>query len=287
MTANSAGGTITNYTISFHSRSSPFFLQGRMCRMRTVVLLSLCLAISTAPLRVATAGAISGEVTNPDQCKGVQVLLRARQDPRRPKVVPASFDAVTGKFRAEGLPEGRYDLRLLIPNGMLDGVDLSLDPPDPEAEPVTPGDQEAIRAVIVALPAAFMDTQRPIFIRGNSIHARALVELIRHREFHSGKPGEIIWRVEVWSFEKRTGAWVKTANKPVVCRVRVPHEMPAKQFHDLAWLFSPDLGGFDVGAGRDVEGISVTIPQPDRSCGKIAGSVKKQIEDHRKLQIEN
>jgi len=242
------------------------------------------LAAGAPSAEVVKAGAISGKVTNPKQCKGVRALMRIGPGvkfPSRPKVISGDYDPATGEFKLENLPDGQYDLRLLIDRGMLDGVDLRLDPPKHGAKSFGLKDEEAIREVIANLPSKFVDTCRPIIIHGSGSRARVLVEKIRHTAFHSGRAGETIWRVEVWSFEKRTGAWVKTANRPVICRVRVPQEMKAERFHDLTWLFSPELGGFEIGEEREIKNLSVTVPKPEDRRGKLPGSVKKQIEADR------
>ena len=238
---------------------------------------------------VSDDGSISGKITNPKECKGVQALMRRGRGvkfPSRPKVIDGKYDSKTGEFRFENLPTGQYDLRLQLKDALLDGVDMRIGPMLPGEKPFKPEDAQAIKEVIANLPAKFVDICRPIFVKGNGPRARALVEKIRYTRFHSGKKGELIWRVEVWSFEKQTGVWVKTGNRPVICRLRVPNEMKAKEFHDMTWFFSAELGGFEIGDERAIEGISVTVPKPELRRGKTPGSVEKQIEEHKKKQSE-
>ena len=244
-------------------------------------------AASEPAVTPAPTGAISGKVTkNPEQCLGVQLIVRSPQGPKRNEVIAAAYDKSTGRFRAENLPDGTYDLRILIEGGMLDGVDMRLPAYDPSIKfPVfTPKDAEAIREAIANLPEAFADIRRPIVIRGKGRDAKALVEKIRCREFHSGGKGEIIWRVEIWTFEKHTGVWVKVKNRPVICRLRVPGPMAVEKFEKLIWIFAPDLGGLEIVGGHSIEGISVTMAKPDVSRGKVAGSVMRQVEEFKKQQ---
>ena len=238
--------------------------------------------------QAAGAGSIGGKIVNPDRCKGIQALLRAGEGiryPSRPRVFRGSFDNTTGEFTMSNLPDGRYDLRILVDGGMFEGVDMSLDSDGAAEKPFPAKHEKAIREAIANLPAAFADVQRPFVFRGSDAEARVLVETIRHRAFHSGKQGETIWRIEVWTFENRTGAWVKTRNRPVICRLRIPKDMTAKKFRALTWLFSPDIAGIEVSADHLAQGLTITIPKADTSQGKAPGSVSKQIEEHEKQTL--
>ena len=267
-----------------------------MRRMMRVVLAVLLLAGGPGK---AFADSISGKVTNPKKCSGVQVLLRKGSGfnkPYAPKVFPAKYSAATGAFRAENLPEGRYDLRLLVPGGWVDTVDMRLEEAE-GGDPFNEEDEKAIREFIANYPQSFADIFRPIFMRGNARCAKVLVEKIRARGFHSGKGGEIIWRVEVWAFEKHTGAWVRgRRSMEVVSRLRVfavdsKHHRRGSQVHTTAeefkgmvWLFSPANGGLEVDAVEPVADLEVTVPELTAKWGKAAGSVQRQIEAYRKKE---
>ena len=58
--------------------------------------------------------------------------------------------------------------------------------------------------------------------------------------------------------------------------------MPAETFRDMVLLFDPEIGGLDVAEEESVEGLTVTIPEPDPRLGKTPGSVARQIEEDRK-----
>jgi len=235
------------------------------------------------------ASVLSGVVTNPDRCVGVQALLRHGEGvryPCLPRIYTGAYDKATGRFRIEGLPPGIYDLRLVMTDGHVDGVDMRLT--DDTKEPFTEDDERAIRDFIANYPDSFNDIHRPVLLRGNGRQAKVLVECIRARQFHSGNPGEIIWRVEVWRFEKHTGAWVRSRRgAETVARLRVVPDggadelqISADRFRGLVWLFSPDLGGFEVGPDQTLEGLAVAVPEVSIANGKVPGSVESQIEEY-------
>ena len=269
--------------------------------MRLFALYSLVLGMLLSVAASAVANSISGKITNPKKCTRVQALLRKGPGvkfPCVPKVFPAKYDAKTGEFRAGNLPEGEYDLRVLVPGGWVDGADFRLEEDDGN-DPFSKEDEKMLREYIEKYPDRFSDILRPIHIRGNGRYAKVLVEKIRARQFHSGAKGEITWRVEVWLFEKQTGAWVRPQRSvTVVGRLRVfntasrhyrrgnkMHAM-AGEFHRQVWLFSLEMGGFEVEEDEPVEGLSITVPEATMAHGKVAGSVKKQIEEWREKHPE-
>jgi len=251
-----------------------------------VILVALFLPLG----QTAGADSIGGKIANPERCKGVQALLRVGEGikyPSLPKVFPGSYDKTTGEFTISSLPDGRYDLRILVDGGMFEGVDLSPGVGGTATKPFLPEHEKAILEVIANLPDTFADIQRPFIFRGSEAEAKVLVEKIRHRAFHSGKEGETIWRIEVWTFENRTGAWVKTLNRPVISRLRIPKDMTPEKFRSLTWLFSPDIAGIEVSAEHPVEGLAITVPKPDISKGKVAGSVSEQIDKYKKQKASS
>ena len=259
--------------------------------MRTAIV-TLLVSLLALP---AAGGEISGVIANPGQCQGVQALLRKGPGvkyPAAPRAFPAEFDAATGAFHAQDLPDGLYDLRALVPGGSVDGVDMRLEQPDHEDDPFGPEDEKALRDFVANYPDAFSDVFRVLAIRGNPQYARILVEKIRAREFHSGKQGEITWRIEVWSMEKQTGAWVRSRRSTTtVNRLRVftgkPQRNSALQttwadFEKLVSVYAPDMGGFELEDNGSVTGLKITLPEISEANGKVAGSVKKQVEEYHK-----
>jgi hypothetical protein len=266
-----------------------------MTRSTCIILLWAALCVP-----VGLAGSISGVVTNPKMCNGIQALLRSGPGvtvPSKPKVYSGTLDRANGKFAIKNLPEGDYDLRLLVTGGRVDGVDMRLEEAemDEEDEPFGKADEKQIRDFIANQPQAFMDVFRVIAIKGNSKYAKVIVEQIRVRPFHSGGDGDRIWRIDMWPFENQTGAWVRAMRgkrtfvrvysfqKPVKLyrKKRVDH-MLAEDFEPMVWQFSGDIGGIEVDEDAVVAGLKVTVPEINVKNGKVAGSVKKQAEEFHK-----
>lgn len=245
------------------------------------------IVLSVSLVHLAAGGTISGTVTNPAECLGVQVLSREGHHPLRPKVIDASYDPRTGSFRTTDLPDGVYDLRLLIKGGVVEGVDMRVPPPgEGEAKPLTAWDEGAIRDYITRPVASFMDIKRPLLVRGHAEQACALVEVVRHRSFYEGRPDDLIWGVEIWYLENQTNAWVRPPGarrrRKVLRRVYVPRDIAHDAFEKSICLFDPKLGGIELDAETARRHISVTVPGPDSAFGKVPGSVRKQIEEDRK-----
>jgi hypothetical protein len=238
--------------------------------------------------QAAGAGAINGVVENGARCKGVSALMRTGLDPRRPEVHQGEYDAASGRFRISGLAEGVYDLRVLVEGGWIDGANLTLEATQKSDEPLTDEARAEILDLINNYPASFQDITRPLAVQGNGRAAKALVELIRYTNFHSGKPGDVIWRVEVWVYEEANGAWVKKPHGwQVLSRVRAPQEMPLNDFLNGLWLFDPALGGIKVTKDRPVVELKYALPaKMDMSMGKAPGSIEQLAGEDQKKKKE-
>lgn len=245
----------------------------------------LALLASTA----LAGGAISGRITNPEQCLGVSAVRRGGTVTRlRIYETQGSFSKRTGKFTISGLDDEVYDLRIhLKGGGYLDGARMALPEDERSDFKMTDDDREQIKDFIKNYPTRFVDTIRPLRIEGNGEFARVLVEKIRHRDYHSGKQGDIIWRMEVWKFEKQTGAWVRSQHGwYVLARERVSDKgrrsMDHETFAKVRWVFAPEIAGFEIVGGKSIKGIKYTIPKKiDMSLGKVLGSIEKQIKEDR------
>jgi len=252
--------------------------------------LAALVAASILAAGSAAGGVVSGTITNPEKCKRVRVVQRRTGgNPLNPPVVKCTFDAATGAFASPDLQPGTYDLRVLIEGGMLEGVDLRVEVPDGvEPGELTEADRAAVIEQVAKLNAVatYMNTHRAVHVRGNALRAAAVVEQIRHETAHGRPKGEITWRVDIWHYENHTGAWVRPPGSrgryATLRRLRIPADMPAETFRDMILLFDPKLGGLDVTEEGSVEGLTVTIPEPDPGLGKTPGSVARQIEEDRK-----
>ncbi len=222
-------------------------------------------------------GAISGKIENPARCKGVAALDRSLKDPRKLKVYPAQIDKKTGAFTVSGLPPGRYDLRVRVEGGRIDGADLALEKSQHSDDPLTEKDRRKIRDFIENYPDRFCDVLRPLAISGNGKFAKVLVEKVRYRPFHSASKDSRVWRVEIWPFRNAYGKWIKERHGwTVLARVRAPGDMPIKEFHKLVRLFEPELGGIVVDAGKVTDGVEYKIPKKwARGKGLTPGALVK------------
>ena len=231
------------------------------------------------------AGKIAGKITNPGRCLGVAAVRRGGSMTRlKVEALPGTLDKKTGKFVIPGLPEGRYDVRVHVEGGHIDGADLKLDESQQSDEPLTEKDRKAILKKIENFPERYSDILRPLYLQGNHKFAKALVEKIRYRPFHSGAKNARNWRVEIWIFEYYYGGWVKKRHGwKVLARIRSPYQMPRDKFDNLLWLFDPKLGGFDVADGKTTTVPVYALPEKlDMSMGKTPGSVEKLAEEHKK-----
>ena len=57
-------------------------------------------------------------------------------------------------------------------------------------------------------------------IQGNIQHAVILVNKLRTKEFYAAKPGEIIWRAELWHFERPEETWLKVQDEMFIVMYR-------------------------------------------------------------------
>lgn len=246
--------------------------------------LALLVLAGAAPGATTGTGSISGIIMPPSRCTRVEALLRAGRDPRKPQVFVGEYDGKTGAFRIANLPDGTYDLRLTVPGGTIEGADLRPDKPSRDDREFSDEDRKEILEKIENYPESYLDIHRPLYLVGNGYHAKALVEGIRYREFHSGKPGEQVWRVEIWLYDYHYGGWVKRQHGwTVLARVRTNVDMAPEAFRDLMRLFDPKLGGIDVRDGAAVADVRYEIPEHlDMRMGKTPGSIETQAAEHRK-----
>jgi hypothetical protein len=238
-------------------------------------------------------GSIAGVIAPADRCAKVEALCRTAiagkpaPDPRKPYVFPGQYDSKTGAFTIPNLPDGDYDLRLSVAGGTIEGADLRLEPATIDRQ-FDDDDRKEILGKIENYPDAFMDIQRPLYLEGNGSHAKALVELIRYRDFYSGKAGEQVWRVEIWPFDYYYGGWViRKHGMAAIARVRTNVDMAPQAFHDLLRLFDPKVGGIAIKDGKPVSDFRYAIPEKlDMAMGKMPGSVERQAEEHRKKKAQ-
>jgi hypothetical protein len=159
------------------------------------------------------------------------------------------------------LPDTPYDVRLALKDGrVLQGVAMNwpgLDAPDPEAAELTDEDRAEIQRLVADVPS-FYDRSRILLLQGNRDRVVSLVELVRDRAFHDSRPGEVIWRVELWYFRFRHGGWERVSQQNrVLRRERFSREQFQQTTSQLRWL--PELGGIVLTPGES-RTIAVDLP---------------------------
>ncbi|MFW6132888.1 MAG: hypothetical protein ACOC8F_03250 [Planctomycetota bacterium] len=236
------------------------------------------------PVEPPSAGVLRGTLRPGEQVATLTAVNRQTQRTFKPD----AFDRETGAFRFADVPgAGAYDLCLELRDGRrIEGVDLRF----VDAEllelarvrrkqldlPITPPERFARRDARALLDYAaahedFMDIKRPLYVRGWGKRAVMLVELLRTRAFYDAG-GDLVWRVELWYFERRGGGWVRLANQERVLRRR-RIQPPAWRKIDLTYY--PSLS---VHVARDGSSEPVTFDIPDASDpsrGRASGTEPK------------
>lgn len=196
-------------------------------------------AITTLVLALAPGGgSILGTIDRPAEVKAIVAV-----DRETGKAVAGTLDPATGKFTiAELKLDAPFDLKIDLKSGArLEGVDLSVPRSDFEEEqPLSEDDIKTITATMKTLQT-FEDSVEFLAIRGNIQHAVVLVNKTRTKPFYGSKPGEIVWRAEVWRFEKPEETWVKRQDSLFTILYR---ERIRKTDYDAKSVtFDPAIGG--------------------------------------------
>ncbi|HEV3024356.1 MAG TPA: hypothetical protein VGX76_17895, partial [Pirellulales bacterium] len=176
--------------------------------MRRKAPLALFVLALTTPV-FAQTGTVRGTL---EGCDAATTL--ALVDRQTGKKHAAELDAATGQFAVAELPmTGAFDLLIESPNALVEGIDLSVPRSDYEEEqPLTDDDVRTIRQKVASLNQ-FEDTVEVLAVEGNIQHAAVLVNKLRTKPFYGSKPGEIVWRVELWHFERPDENWVKVQDE--------------------------------------------------------------------------
>jgi len=225
--------------------------------------------------RIITAGAAGAEKT-------VQAVSRDTGK----QYAPARFDTQSGEFVFSSLPgDATYDICLSAEGGReIQGIDLEfvdagllrlaelrrkeLGLPEEKPRQFTRRDADELLD-FVAKMEDFCDIRRVLYINGLGRRATALVELMRARDFHARAGDEIVWRVELWYFEYRSGGWEKLANQE---RVLQRKRIPLSRWRLISLEYYPQLSVYVDPSGRS-EFVEFAMPsEPDPSRGRIPGA---------------
>jgi hypothetical protein len=217
-------------------------------------LLAILLAATAA--RAADKGTITGTVARPRGVTAVTAIDRSQEKDTRYK---GSINPKTGKFTIPNLPLGAtYDVVLDIGAVRLEGVNLKVKPSDYEEEqPLTKKDITTIKKICKDLNK-FENEVEVMAVVGNCQHAAVVLNKRRTTPFYESKPGEMIWRLELWHFEKPDDDhWVKDQDELWVIFYR--ERLQKKAFAKKCLTLDPALGG-----------LKLTKKQPKMDVGKVA-----------------
>jgi hypothetical protein len=209
-------------------------------RHRIIIVFTLCV-VATGPASFALAGTL---------------VVRA------PAAVSSASATTDGAAEIAGKPDNAtvtftnvpentpLTIQLKLADGTtLQGVHLnwhSDEPARPEAGELTDDDREQIRAIVQDV-RSFYNKSDILLLSGDHDRAVALVQLVRDSDFHAGR-GQVVWRVELYSFKFQYGGWEKVQQQNrIVRRERFSTIEEYKAATErLRWV--KELAGIVVGA---------------------------------------
>ena len=229
---------------------------------RLLALLAVCAAF---PSTVGRAATITGEVK---PARGVTAVSAV--DRQSNKRFPGTCDAATGKFRIEELPgDATYDCILDFGDVRLEGVSLKVPRSDYEEEqPLSDEDLETIRTKVLSMNK-FEDKIEIMTIRGNIQHASILLNKRRTKPFFDSKPGQIIWRAELWHFERPEDTWLKVQDEMFIVLYR--ERIQATEYEAKSITFDPALGGVGLATANATADVGTIAPPESKPGVRLRG----------------
>ena len=215
------------------------------------VILGCCLYCPAEAAEKAV-GSISGIVDQAEKVISVKALNRESGKP-----FVGILDVKTKKITVPALPiEATYDLLIETKEQLLEGINLAVPRSEYEEEqPLAEEDVKTIREKVLGLNQ-FEDVVEILTIEGNIQHAAILLNKVRTKPFVNSLPGEVVWRAELWHFQRPEETWLKAQDELfiVLHRERLQREV----FEKKSVTFDPALGG-----------ITLTEDEPKRELGRI------------------
>lgn len=213
----------------------------------------------------ADTGSVVGTVARPDAVKAVAAVFRDD----KPVTYAGKFDAKTGAFTVPGLPLGKsYDLIIDLNSGArLEGVNMRVPKTDfIDADPPLIKADEAKLQEITKNLSKFEDVHEFLAVGGNAQHAAVVMNKLRTKPFYESKPGEVVWRLEVWFYSREDldDPWVKDQDTLFIIHYR--ERLQRADYDRKSVTLDPKLGGLrptETGATIDVG----TVPLPDGKPG--------------------
>ena len=229
-------------------------------KMKHVGLFLSILAAASAA-HAAEMGSVTLRMTEDAKVKNVIAI-----DRESGKKFVGELDVDTDEYVIRSLPlDAAYDCIVDFANGSrLEGVNLNV--PASEYEEEQPLVQEDIEMITekVLRSNKFEEQIDILAIQGNIQHAAVVLNKLRTKPFYNSKPGEIVWRAELWRFERPEETWVKTQDKLFTVLYR--ERLQQKAYDKKAITFDPRLGGLTPTAETPRIEIGPVEP-PDASPG--------------------
>ncbi|HET6882862.1 MAG TPA: hypothetical protein VFI31_22025 [Pirellulales bacterium] len=199
-----------------------------------------------------SVGSIRGNIEAVGQPTAVTAVNRTNN-----KKYPGQLDTATGEFNVDQLPLGsKYDLVIDYGTARLEGISLSVPTSDYEEEqPLTDDDVKTIREKVLSMNK-FEDQVEILAMEGNIQHAAILLNKLRTKPFVNSQPGEAVWRVELWHFERPEETWVKVQDELFLTLYR--ERLQKSAYDQKSLTFTPALGG-----------LSPTAESPMIDVGRI------------------
>jgi hypothetical protein len=235
----------------------------------SLVILSF-LGAGLLPLAAAEeTGTIKGSVDKPNLVTAVTVVNRQND-----KKFTGKLDAKTGCFTIDNLLLGvTYDCIIDFAGARLEGVNLKVPRSDYEEEqPLTAEDIETIKEKVRGLNQ-FEDVMEILAVTGNIQHAAVLLNKVRTKPFYGSQPGEVIWRPELWHFERPEETWVKVQDDLFLVLYR--ERLQKKDFDKKSVTFDPALGGLSLTKKQSSVDLG-TIQLPSKEPGIRLRSASKK-----------
>ncbi len=233
----------------------------------------------------STPGSITGVVDEPAAALAAVTAVNRSNGKR----VAGTIDKDSEKFRIEGLNPGTpYDVILDFkpPAGSklslyrLEGASMNVPRSEyEEQQPLSREDIATIKEKVLGLNQ-FEDVVEILAIDGNIQHAAVLVNKLRTKPFYESKPGEIIWRPELWHFERPDETWVKVQDELFIILYR--ERIQKLELDKRSVTFDSALGGIRLTSELhevNLGVIKLSDANPGvrfRGAGAIAGPQAKR-----------
>ncbi|VTS01739.1 hypothetical protein [Tuwongella immobilis] len=223
---------------------------------------------ATADPAKTEMGEIVGMLAEPNRVKQIFAIDRSQIDRNLEKAARIIIEQGTmqpdGRFRIPVAVGKRVDVVIdLRDGGRIEGVHLGVRRSDfVEADPpLTKSEAEKVRKVALKLNV-FENEIDILSLTGNAQYAVALLNKRRTTPFYNSQPGEIIWRLEVWRFEKPEDAeyWLKDPEELFVIHYR--ERLPATEYARKRILLDAKLGGLQLTPSqKSIDVGTIAIPE--------------------------